>query len=187
MMRNVVLRNLINSDKKNYLSDNYKKRLYDRITCQNNYRLYKQLKVSRKYVFYRKNQFNLLNKIKFIYYSRLNNIMGLKNNVEINCYVGKNFKMYHGGIVTTRNAIIGDNVILHGMNCIGIKGKDLDMAPIIGNNVEIGYGSVIFGKIVIGDNIIIGANSVVTQSFTEKGIIIAGNPARKIGEKNKYE
>lgn len=47
-------------------------------------------------------------------------------------------------------------------------------------NVEIGYGAVLLGDIRIADDIIIGANSVVTKSFEEPGIVIAGVPAVKI-------
>ena len=53
-------------------------------------------------------------------------------------------------------------------------------APKIGNNVEIGFGAVIIGKVIIADGIKIGANSVVTKSFLEPNITIAGVPAKKI-------
>ena len=47
--------------------------------------------------------------------------------------------------------------------------------PIIGNNVYVGAGSVIFGEIYIGDNVIIGANSVVNKNVPENSTV-AGNP-----------
>ncbi|HEY3363291.1 MAG TPA: hypothetical protein VGK06_16105 [Methanosarcina sp.] len=53
----------------------------------------------------------------------------------------------------------------------------------MGNNVYIGPGAKIFGNIVIADNIAIGANSVVNKSFYERGISIAGIPAKKINTK----
>ena len=92
---------------------------------------------------------------------------------------GKNIKLFHGGIIINDNAIIGDNVKFHGHNCIGNNGKN-NKAPKIGNNVDIGIGSVIIGNISIANNIIIGANSIVTKSFDEEGITILGNPAQKI-------
>jgi serine O-acetyltransferase len=52
--------------------------------------------------------------------------------------------------------------------------------PKIGNNVFIAPGVVIVGPIEIADDIAIGANSYVNKSFPEKGITIAGNPAKKI-------
>ena len=56
----------------------------------------------------------------------------------------------------------------------------IDDAPIIGNNVEVGFGAVIIGKVKIADGIKIGANSVVANSFLEPNITIAGVPAKKI-------
>lgn len=46
---------------------------------------------------------------------------------------------------------------------------------IIGNNVFIGYGTVILKGVTIGNNSIIGANSVVTKSIPEN-VIAGGNP-----------
>ena len=69
---------------------------------------------------------------------------------------------------------------MHGNNCIGNNGINLNKCPKIGNNVDIGYGATIIGDIEIADNIIIGANSLVNKSFLESNIIIAGIPARKI-------
>lgn len=38
----------------------------------------------------------------------------------------------------------------------------------------------------LANNIIVAAGSVVTKSFTEEGIIIGGNPARKIGSYEEF-
>ena len=53
----------------------------------------------------------------------------------------------------------------------------------IGNNVYVGSCSLILPGVTIGDNCVIGAGSVVTKSVTD-GKIVAGNPARVIGEVN---
>ena len=98
---------------------------------------------------------------------------------EIYGKFGKCLKVYHNNIVINDKAIIGNNVVLHGNNCIGNNGTD-EKCPIIGNNVDIGYGAILIGDITIADNIKIGANSVVTKSFFEEGIVIAGVPAKKI-------
>ena len=50
----------------------------------------------------------------------------------------------------------------------------------IGHNCFIGQNSLLMYGISLADNIIVAAGSVVTKSFDEKNIIIAGNPARKI-------
>lgn len=53
---------------------------------------------------------------------------------------------------------------------------------IIKNNVYIGNDCLILPGVTIASNIIIAAGSVVTKSFIDEGIIIGGNPAKKIGE-----
>lgn len=57
----------------------------------------------------------------------------------------------------------------------------------IGNDCFIGQNALILLGVELADNIIVAAGSVVTKSFEEKGIIIAGNPARKIGEVSKLK
>lgn len=63
-------------------------------------------------------------------------------------------------------------------SCVNIgasRGKN--GAPIIGNNVYIGPGAILFGDITIADNVSIGANATVNRSFTESNVVIAGTPA----------
>ena len=173
------LKIIIKKDKNLYLSKSYIKRLYDFFTKRNNNSILKNIIYARKYRFYGKNRKSIMNKIKFIYYSRKNNLIGRKNNIELYGEFGEKLKIYHSGIVINKNAIIGNNVKLHGMNCIGNKGNSQN-SPKIGNNVDIGFGAKIIGDIEIADDIKIGANATVTKSFLEKGITIAGTPAKKL-------
>lgn len=95
--------------------------------------------------------------------------------------LGEDVTIYHrGNILINPNARVGEGCIIHGSCCIGTGHLDNDKCPVIGKNVEIGYGAVLLGDIRIADDIIIGANSVVTKSFEEPGIVIAGVPAVKI-------
>ena len=55
----------------------------------------------------------------------------------------------------------------------------------IGNNVFVGFESVILPNVKIGDNVIIGARSLVTKNIPDN-TIWAGNPARQIGELGDY-
>jgi acetyltransferase-like isoleucine patch superfamily enzyme len=55
----------------------------------------------------------------------------------------------------------------------------------IGNNVFIGVNSIIMPGVNIEDNVIIAAGSIVTKSVPSN-VIIAGNPAKIIGNYSKY-
>lgn len=56
----------------------------------------------------------------------------------------------------------------------------------IGNNVFIGVNSVILPGVIIEDEVIVAAGSVVTKSIPS-GSIVAGNPAKIIGNYKEYE
>ena len=60
------------------------------------------------------------------------------------------------------------------------------MTPIIGNRVYIGPGAVIQGPVIVDDNVIIAPNSVVTKSVPQYAIV-AGIPAKIIGDVRKLE
>lgn len=56
----------------------------------------------------------------------------------------------------------------------------------IGNNIFIGVNSIIMPGVKIEDNVIIAAGSIVTKSVPS-GVIIAGNPAKIIGDYDAYQ
>lgn len=64
---------------------------------------------------------------------------------------------------------------------------DIDIVrPItIGNNVFIGYGSIILPGVTIGDNVVIGAGSVVSRNVPSNSVA-AGAPARVIKSLHAY-
>lgn len=78
------------------------------------------------------------------------------------------------GIVISSKVVIGDNCRIYQHVTLG-SGKD--GYPTIGNNVIIYTGATVCGKIHIGNNVIIGANSFVNRSFPDN-VVIAGVPAR---------
>lgn len=55
----------------------------------------------------------------------------------------------------------------------------------IGNDVVIGANAIILYDVKIGDNVVIAAGSVVT-SDVPSGAVVAGVPARKISDSEKY-
>jgi acetyltransferase-like isoleucine patch superfamily enzyme len=56
----------------------------------------------------------------------------------------------------------------------------------IGNNIFIGINSIIMPGVKIEDNVIIAAGSIVTKSVPS-GVIIAGNPAKIIGNYDLHQ
>lgn len=56
----------------------------------------------------------------------------------------------------------------------------------IGNNVFIGYNTLIMPGVKIEDNVIVAAGSIVTKSVPSN-CIIGGNPAKIIGDFGDYE
>ena len=91
-----------------------------------------------------------------------------------------------GLIIVNKNARIGDWCDIHQAVNIG-QNIEPGSVPMIGNNVWIGPGVKIFGKIEIGDNTMIGAGAIVNKSFKEGNCRIGGNPARVISkEPNIY-
>lgn len=98
---------------------------------------------------------------------------------------GKGLKIMHlGSILISGRASLGENCALH-INTGIVAGGTNDDAPIIGNNVVIGFGAVVLGNVYLADSIAVGANSVVNKSFDEPDIGIAGVPAKKISNNGR--
>ena len=53
----------------------------------------------------------------------------------------------------------------------------------LGGGIYLGAGAKLLIGVHLADNIIVGANAVVTKSFEENNIVIAGIPAKKISNK----
>lgn len=99
--------------------------------------------------------------------------------IELPCeaVIGRNFVIDHfGGIVISGYARFGDNCRIRNGVVVGLARVDERCAPEIGNNVDIGAGAKILGRIVIGDNVSIGANAVVLKDVPANSIAV-GVPA----------
>ena len=95
--------------------------------------------------------------------------------------------VHYGLLVINPATRIGRNCRVHAGVNIGATAKMVQSddegryTPLIGHNVYIGPGAKLFGPITIGDDCTIGANAVVTKSFPETGLTLAGVPAEVIG------
>ncbi|PEQ95239.1 serine acetyltransferase [Bacillus sp. AFS006103] len=137
--------------------------------------------VLRKHEYYYNSSPTPKNKIMKKIYGFRHRRSGVKLGFSIPVNVfGAGLRINHYGlIVVNEGARIGTNCDIHqGVN-IGQNQNNGDV-PIIGDNVWIGPGAKLFGKIRITDSIAIGANSIVNKDFLEENITIAGSPAKKI-------
>lgn len=109
----------------------------------------------------------------------------LSFSIPENCFAEGLSIAHYGSIIVNPNARIGKNCRIHvGVN-IGANKNEKDV-PTIGDNVYIGPGAKIFGKISIGNNVKIGANAVVLKDAPDNAILV-GIPARNIAEEKKGE
>lgn len=84
---------------------------------------------------------------------------------------------HRGNIIINPDTKIGANCRIH----VGVNiGAHKDKAPVIGDNVYIGPGAILFGDIEIADNVSIGANATVNKSFVDRNVTIAGTPAKVV-------
>lgn len=116
--------------------------------------------------------------------------------ISMGMQVGKNFGRLNGVILDPSHCwliTIGDNVTMaprvH-ILCHDASTKQfLNYTKIgrvtIGNNVFIGAESVVLPGVTIGDNVIIGANSTVTHDIPD-GMVAAGSPARVMCTLEEY-
>lgn len=95
-------------------------------------------------------------------------LVTLGNNVYIS--IGARFVCHDGSVLPFRKDI-----------------PDLELAGeiIVGDNVFIGMGALLLADVSIGSNSIVGANAVVTKNVPD-GTIVAGNPARIIGNTSAF-
>ena len=120
-----------------------------------------------------------LRKIFSFIYKIMYKLMQILTGIELPCEadIGKNFIIDHfGGVVVSGYAKLGDNCRIRNGVVIGLKNVEEVGAPVIGNNVDIGAGAKVLGKITIGNNVLIGANAVVISNVPDNSMAV-GVPA----------
>ena len=145
------------------------------------YLIARYLRFLRKEEYFFNVRQDCLGKILYLYYFRKKNLLGNKLGFKIpkNCF-GPGLTIYHhGNIIVNEAARIGANCRLHGNNCIGNKGH-VDLAPIIGDSLDLGFGACVIGGVTLGDHATVGANAVVVKSNPENAITLVGVPAREL-------
>lgn len=136
-----------------------------------------------------------MNPIKELLY-RLRGEFTTEKLIAMGMTVGKNFNRLQGVILDPSHCWlieIGDNVTMaprvhilcHDASTKNFLGYTKIGRVTIGSNVFIGAESVVLPGVTIGDNVIIGANSTVTHDIPE-GMVAAGTPARVICTLEEY-
>ena len=92
-----------------------------------------------------------------------------------------------GFLITIGNnvTITNSKVYAHDASTHIFMGKSKVGKIKIGNNVFIGANSVIMPNVTIGDSVIIGAGSIISRDIPANSIV-AGNPARLIGNTDQF-
>lgn len=108
--------------------------------------------------------------------------------IPVGTKIGKGFYIGHfGTLVINGKAEIGDNCNVAHNVTIGQENRGKRKGfPVIGNKVWIGTGSVIVGKIKIGNNVLIAPNSYVNTDVPSN-LIAIGNPLKIVKKDNAIE
>lgn len=136
-----------------------------------------------------------MNVIKELLY-RLRGEYTTEKLISMGMKVGKNFKRLHGVILDPGHCwliTIGDNVTMaprvhilcHDASTKTFLGYTKIGRVTIGNDVFVGAESVVLPGVTIGNNVIVGANSTVTYDVPD-GVVVAGSPARIICTLEEY-
>ena len=121
----------------------------------------------------------LLRKVFSLFYRILYKLVQIVTGIELPCEVevGRDFVIDHfGAIVVSGYARFGDGCRIRSGVVVGLAHVDDPCAPVIGDNVDIGAGAKVLGRIRIGNNVLIGANAVVTRDVPDDSIAV-GVPA----------
>ena len=121
----------------------------------------------------------VLRKVFSLVYRVLFKLVQIVTGIELPCevVVGRNFVIDHfGGIVISGYARFGNDCRIRNGVVVGLGRTDEPCAPVIGNNVDIGAGAKVLGRIHVGDNVLIGANAVVVRDVPANSIAV-GVPA----------
>lgn len=93
----------------------------------------------------------------------------------------------HGIHIGKRTIIAsGSTILCHKLSRHAKSFPYIIVEIFIGDDCLIGKGATIMPGVIIGDNVVVGAGSVVTKNVPNN-VIVAGNPAKVIKEKFKWD
>lgn len=111
-------------------------------------------------------------------------LMGGRGDIHYRAEIGGGFVVLHPelGVVVSARAVIGDNLILTGGNCVGWKEGAPDQPFILGDRLNLGANAVVLGPIEVGNNVTVGAGAVVVADAEDNSVLV-GVPARSVLKK----
>lgn len=172
------LKECLEMEKKLYRREGTKGMIRNHLVQEHGILIAKYVRLLRKCSYYGNHKKGLISRCILLFYERRRNKLGNRLGFYIGEHVfEKGLMIYHHGcIIVNGSARVGENCQLHGSNCIGNDGKTGD-APVIGNNVDIGFGASVIGKVILADDIKVAAGAVVVKSCMVPGTTLAGVPA----------
>jgi len=118
----------------------------------------------------------------FIKITNYKNVIFHPDNIDIFQRNGLYFQSTYAKIYLCKGVQIAPNVGIitsnHDIRNLDKRSKVKNV--VIGSNSWIGMNTVVLPGVKLGPHTVVGANSVVTKSFREGYVVIAGNPAKVI-------
>jgi hypothetical protein len=174
------IKEAIKEDKIIYFGNTLLKKLFYKITQKDFYLTGKYIIYARKAGYYKENRNKFINKILCVFYMRKKNRLGIKLHIDIApSFFGRRIIIWHGNFIANYHSRIGNDCQFHGNNCLGSIDKLGEQAPILENNIDVGVGANIIGKVRLASGIKVGANALVNKSFLKENSTIIGVPAHE--------
>jgi len=104
--------------------------------------------------------------------------------MSVNMRVGVGIYISHcHGITLHGDCVLGDNVNISQNVTLGQANRGGHMGvPSLGSRVYVGPGAVVAGKVAVGSNVLISANSLVTRDVPDNAVVL-GVPAQVVSDK----
>jgi serine O-acetyltransferase len=131
-----------------------------------------------------------LYRIKIPFIPRLiSQIMRFLTGIEIHpgAKIGKSFFIDHGmGTVIGETTEIGKNCVMFHNVSLGGTGKHKGKRhPTIGDNVLIGTGAILLGRVKVGNNVKIGADTFIINKSIPNNCTVVGTPGKIVSLNRK--
>ena len=104
-------------------------------------------------------------------------VIGDYVSLQSGCYITRGVEIEDEVFCGPRVITMNDKRIVHRRPTLTFERS----APRIRRAARVGGGSVLLPGVTVGENAFVGAGSVVTRDVPD-GVIVAGNPARIVGE-----